>query len=44
MVGADEWAENIDDDAFTNGMAKVSLQIANKAAKILGLPTNPKWD
>jgi trehalose/maltose hydrolase-like predicted phosphorylase len=44
VVGADEWAENIDDDAFTNGMAKVSLQIANKAAKILGLPTNPKWD
>lgn len=25
-------------------MAIVALQIANKAAKILGLPTNSKWD
>lgn len=44
VVGADEWAENIDDDAFTNGVAKVALQIANKAAKVLGLATNSKWD
>jgi trehalose/maltose hydrolase-like predicted phosphorylase len=44
VVGADEWAENVDDNAFTNGVAKVSLQIANKAAKILNLPTNQKWD
>lgn len=44
MVGSDEWAENIDDDAFTNGVAKVALQIANKAAKVLSLPTTPKWD
>ena len=43
-MGADEWAENIDDNAFTNGIAKVSLSIANKAAKILNLPINPKWD
>lgn len=44
MVGADEWAENIDDNAFTNGVAKVALQIANKVLKLLGLPINPKWD
>lgn len=44
VVGADEWAQNVDDNAFTNGVAKVSLSVANKAAKILNLPTNPKWD
>lgn len=44
VVGADEWAENIDDNAFTNGVAKVALQIANKVLKLLGLPINPKWD
>lgn len=44
VVGADEWAQNIDDDAFTNGVAKISLQIANKAARILGLVENSKWD
>jgi trehalose/maltose hydrolase-like predicted phosphorylase len=31
-VGADEWAENVDDDAFTNAIAKVILSLGNKAA------------
>lgn len=44
VVGADEWAENIDDDAFTNGVAKVNLLSAMKAAKVLGLTPDPKWD
>jgi protein-glucosylgalactosylhydroxylysine glucosidase len=44
VVGADEWAENIDDDAFTNGVAKVNLLSATKAAKVLGLTPDPKWD
>jgi protein-glucosylgalactosylhydroxylysine glucosidase len=43
VVCADEWAENVDDNAFTNGMAKEVLGYANQAAKELGLPENPKW-
>lgn len=43
VVCADEWAENVDDNAFTNGMAKEVLGYANQAASILGLPQNPKW-
>lgn len=38
VVAADEWAENVDDNAFTNAVAKESLRIANAAAKRLGLP------
>lgn len=44
VVAADEWAENIDDDAFTNGVAKVNLLSATKAAKVLGQTPDPKWD
>ncbi|MCL6523547.1 MAG: glycoside hydrolase family 65 protein [Thermoflavifilum sp.] len=43
VVAADEWAENVDDDAFTNGAAIVNLQDAVKAARLLGLPPNPAW-
>jgi trehalose/maltose hydrolase-like predicted phosphorylase len=43
VVGADEWAENIDNDAFTNGAAKQNLFCAIKAAKILGLQENKQW-
>ena len=43
VVCADEWAENVDDNAYTNGMAKEVLGFANQAAKELGLPENPKW-
>ncbi|MEY4029322.1 MAG: hypothetical protein RJA90_507, partial [Bacteroidota bacterium] len=43
VVAADEWAENVDDNAYTNGMAKEVLGYANQAAKELGLPENPKW-
>ncbi|WP_250630647.1 glycosyl hydrolase family 95 catalytic domain-containing protein [Rhodoflexus caldus] len=43
VVCADEWAENVDDNAFTNGMAKEVLGYANAAARTLGLPENPKW-
>jgi protein-glucosylgalactosylhydroxylysine glucosidase len=43
VVCADEWAENVDDNAYTNGMAKEVLGYANQAAKELGLPENPKW-
>jgi trehalose/maltose hydrolase-like predicted phosphorylase len=43
VVAADEWAENIDNDAFTNAAAKSNLQYATEAAKILGVIPNPDW-
>jgi kojibiose hydrolase len=43
VVAADEWAENVDNNAFTNAAAKSNLQNATEAAKILGLAANPDW-
>ena len=43
VVGSDEYAQNIDDDAFTNGMAKKSLEIANKARALLNITENAEW-
>jgi trehalose/maltose hydrolase-like predicted phosphorylase len=43
VVGADEYAEGVDDNAFTNGIAKVSLKYAVQAAEILGIDPNPDW-
>ena len=43
VVCADEWAENVDDNAYTNGMAKEVLGYANAAARELGLPENATW-
>lgn len=43
VIGANEWQENIDNNAFTNGMAKVTLKYATQAAKELGLEPNPDW-
>jgi trehalose/maltose hydrolase-like predicted phosphorylase len=43
VVAADEWAENIDNDAFTNAAAKANLQNATKAALLLGFTPNPDW-
>ena len=37
VVAADEWAENVDNDAFTNAAAKANLQDATEAANILAL-------
>jgi hypothetical protein len=36
-VAADEWAENVDDDAFTNAIAIESLRIANQLMYVLKL-------
>ena len=44
VVGADEWAENVDDDAFTNGVAIATFDIANKVNKILNYSINKKWE
>jgi trehalose/maltose hydrolase-like predicted phosphorylase len=43
VVAADEWAENVDNNAFTNGAAKVLLKHATDAAAILGLKADPDW-
>ncbi len=43
VVAADEWAENVDNDAFTNAAAQTNLQNAAAAAKLLGLPANADW-
>jgi trehalose/maltose hydrolase-like predicted phosphorylase len=43
VVAADEWAEGIDNDAFTNAAAIKNLQCATDAAKILGLKADPDW-
>ena len=43
MVAADEWAENVDNNAFTNAAAKSNLQNATEAAKILGIVPDPDW-
>ncbi len=43
VVCADEWAENVDNNAYTNAVAKLNLQYANAAAKVLGIPQNSRW-
>ena len=43
VVAADEWAENVDNNAFTNAAAKANLQYATEAAKLLGLSANADW-
>jgi trehalose/maltose hydrolase-like predicted phosphorylase len=43
VVAADEWAENVDNNAFTNAAAKANLQFATMAANILGIIPNPDW-
>jgi trehalose/maltose hydrolase-like predicted phosphorylase len=44
VVAADEWAENVDNDAFTNAAAIKNLQSATAAAKILGFKANADWE
>ena len=43
VVAADEWAENVDNNAFTNAAAKANLKYATAAAKILGLKPDEDW-
>jgi trehalose/maltose hydrolase-like predicted phosphorylase len=43
VVAADEWAENVDNNAFTNAAAKSNLQFAAEAAKLLGVIPDPDW-
>jgi trehalose/maltose hydrolase-like predicted phosphorylase len=43
VIGANEWEENIDNNAFTNGMVKTVLGYATDAAKALGKTPDPDW-
>ena len=43
VVAADEWAENVDNNAFTNAAAKSNLQFATEAAKVLGITPDADW-
>lgn len=44
VVGADENASNVDDNAFTNGAAIKALEAAVKAAGILGIDYPATWE
>ncbi len=44
VIGANEWQENIDNNAFTNGMAITVLRYATQAAKEMGIAPNPDWE
>ncbi len=43
VVASDEWAENVDNDAWTNAAAKAVLQYATNAAKILNTKADDDW-
>lgn len=43
VVAADEWAENVDNNAFTNAAAKANLMNATAAANILGIKPDEDW-
>jgi len=43
VVAADEWAENVDNNAFTNAAAKANLYYAVEAANVLGVSANNDW-
>lgn len=43
VVCADEWAENVDNNAYTNAIAKLNLLYAYECAKVLDLPQQNEW-
>ncbi len=43
VIGANEWEENIDNNAFTNGMVKTVLEYASLAAEALNLKAPEEW-
>ena len=43
VVAADEWAENVDNNAYTNGAAIRNLQNAVKCASVLGVVAPKEW-
>ena len=43
VVGANEFAPNVNDNAFTNGAAITALEYTIKAANVLGETPDPQW-
>ncbi len=43
VIGANEFEENIDNNAFTNGIVKVVLKYATIAAEKLNIEPDPDW-
>ena len=43
VIGANEFEENIDNNAFTNGIVISVLKAATKAANLLGYTPDPDW-
>jgi trehalose/maltose hydrolase-like predicted phosphorylase len=43
VVAADEWAENVDNNAFTNAAAIANLKTAIAAANLLSMKANDDW-
>lgn len=43
VIGANEYEENIDNNAFTNAMAKIALTCAHDAALVLGEQPDNDW-
>lgn len=43
VVAADEWAENVDNNAFTNAAAITNLNYATMAAQVLGIQPDADW-
>lgn len=43
VIGANEWEENIDNNAYTNGMAITVLRYATQAAEALDKTPDPDW-
>ncbi len=43
VVAADEWAENVDNNAWTNAAAKAVLQFATEAAGLIGAKADKDW-
>lgn len=44
VVGANEFAPNVDDNAFTNGSAITALKYATEAAQVLQISADPQWN
>jgi trehalose/maltose hydrolase-like predicted phosphorylase len=44
VAGADEYALNVDDDAFTNAAARENLAAAIAAARVLGFSPHSEWE
>ncbi|MBC7720505.1 MAG: glycoside hydrolase family 65 protein, partial [Pedobacter sp.] len=44
VVGPDEYFEDVDDDAFTNGAVKVVMAAAIKSAALVNANASPEWE